>query len=173
MKHSVLLSVLVTFQSLVFGQIHTDPGLDKFAGHWRWVNIADTVEIILQRQTVTNPMSFNTVEVIAGWHRYVENGMVQQSSFQFVGTVVFSNFNNPSSFEKVTMVGGSYSVNTLLASPFIDIHLHKTFELFLTLLPNSLTQLNWDLRQPRGLYAGPVGLNGIFSLPRTLVLTKL
>ena len=173
MKHSILLTILVTFQSLVFGQIHTDPGLDKFVGHWRWINLADTVEIILQKQTVTNPMSFNTVEVIAGWHRYVKNGMVQQSSVQFVGTVLFSDFNNPASYEKVTMVAGSYGVNALLVSPFIDIQLHKNFELFLTLLPNSLTQLNWDLRQPRGLYAGPAGLNGVFSLPKNLVLTKL
>ena len=138
-----------------------------------WVSNTDTLEIVLHKQTVNHPITGVSFEAIAGWHKYVKNGVVQQSSFGHIGTLLFSDFNNPLSYENVNLDGGTYGNRALLIYSFIDIQLHKTFELFLTLLPNSLTQLNWDLRQPRGLYAVPAGLNGVFSLPRNLVLTKL
>ena len=173
MKSIVFIYLIFSLQSSLFAQTQTDPGLDKFIGNWRWVNNTDTLEIVLQKQTVNHPITGVSFETISGWHKYVLNGALQQSSINYVGTLAFSDFNNPNSAEKVTIMANSYGNRCLLAAPFIDVHLHKTFELFLTLLPNSLTQLNWDLRQPRGLYAGPAGLNGVFSLPKNLVLTKL
>ena len=57
---------------------------------------------------------------------------------------------------------------------FWDLALHKNFNLWLTLLPNSTTQATWELKQGRGgLYVGPPGLNGVYSMPKQIIITKL
>ncbi|HRB30516.1 MAG TPA: hypothetical protein PK872_03295, partial [Ferruginibacter sp.] len=77
---------------------------------------------------------------------------------------------------KSTLGGMTYSSNNRQAYfySFWDLVLHKNFNLWLTLLPGSTTQATCKLTQSRGgLYAGPEGLNGVFSMPKNLVLTKL
>ncbi|HAZ92090.1 MAG: hypothetical protein IPO46_05715 [Chitinophagaceae bacterium] len=155
--------------------ITTNPQLDKFVGVWRWTSGADTVEITLQKQVYILQFTNKHSEVLVGWHRYVKNGVLQQSSYQYLGRDVNLDFNDAALDAKTTLLGTVYSTSSNKAYfyAFWDLVLHKGFELFLTLLPNSNTQATWVLKQPRGLYTGPEGLNGVFSMPRNLVLTKL
>ncbi len=155
--------------------ITTNPELDKFVGVWRWVNDSDTLEITLQKQIAITPFTNKQCEVLTGWHRYIKDGVQQQSSYQYIGRNVNLDNNDPSTDLKNTMEATVYSTSSNRAFFYSiwDLSLHKNFNLWLTLLPNSTTQATWVLKQPRGLYVGPEGLNGGFLMPKNLVLTKV
>ena len=156
--------------------VATDPELDKFVGVWRWKNGTDTMEITLQKQVYFLQFTNTYSEILVGWHRYIKNGTLQQSSYQYLGRDVNLDFNDNSIDLKSTLGGMTYSSNNRQAYfyTFWDLALHKNFNLWLTLLPNSTTQATWELKQGRcGLYVGPPGLNGVYSMPKQIIITKL
>ena len=176
MKSIIISSIFCLLNIICVGQaVSTDQEIDKFVGVWRWVNGSDTMEITLQKQVFIMPFTNFQSEIIVGWHRYIKNGGLQQSSYQYIGRDVNLDFNDNSVDAKTTLKGMTYRSNNREAFfyTFWDLSLHKNFNLWLNLLPNSTTQATWVLKQPRGLYVGPEGLNGVFSMPKNLVLTKL
>ncbi len=154
-----------------------NPELNKFVGVWRWTSGTDTIEITLQKQVYINYLANNTqTEMLVGWHRYIKSAILQQSSYQYIGRNENLDYNDNSLDFKNTLLGTVYNTkpNEVFFLTCWDLVLHKNFNLWLTLLPGSTTQATWKLTQGRGgLYAGPEGLNGIFSMPKNLVLTKL
>jgi hypothetical protein len=165
-----LLCVASAAQSVVI-----DNNLNKFVGTWRWTSGTDTVEIVLQKQVYNIPMTGSNSEALAGWHRYVKNGVLVQSSLQYTGRDINIDFNSHNVDFKTTLNGFTHpsQPQQVYFILFWDLTLHKSFELFFTMLPNSTTQARWELKQPRGIYTGPEGLNGVFTLPKHLVLNKL
>ena len=146
------------------------PALDKFTGTWRWVSGSDTVEIALQKQLIyINAVTPIYVESLIGWHRYVKNGTLIENSMQYYGRNYDSSFNLNN--VKSTLIGATQKPTNLYLS-FTDLTLNKREELWFTLLPNSLTQATWKLREARGLYMGPSGTAGRITLPKDIVLTK-
>ena len=148
--------------------------LNKFVGTWRWTSGTDTVEIVLEKQPFLIPQTGSNTESLVGWHKYVKNGVINQSSYPYIGQSINSEYNDLGLDMKTTLTGCTYSriPNEVYFYCFWDLVLHMNFNIFFTLQPGSTTKANWELRQPRGLYIGPPGLNGVFTLPKQLVLTK-
>jgi hypothetical protein len=169
MKKIILISMIV-ISTNCFCQ--TTSQLDKFVGTWRWVSNNDTVSIVLEKQNVQiYPGYIKTL--IVGWHKYVKNGILIQSSFQYIGRDKNLDLNSTATDLKTTLMGHLSSPNSIWCTTFWDLSLHKSFYLYLTLLPNSTTQLKWNLRQHNGIYSGPSGTFGLFTLPKSLIMAKL
>ena len=80
-----------------------DSSLNKFVGTWRWTSGTDTIEVVLEKQTLVIPwVTFNR-EGLVGWHRYVKNGVVLQSSFEYLGRNINLDFNSQDSDLKTTL----------------------------------------------------------------------
>ena len=148
--------------------------LNKFVGTWRWTSGTDTVEIVLEKQVFIIEMTGSHSEQLVGWHKYVKNGIINQSSYQYIGRNVNLESDSSNVDLKTTLQGTTHAnnPNQVYFYSFWDVVLHMNFNIFFTLQPGSTTKANWVLRQPRGLYVGPPGLNGVFTLPKQLVLTK-
>ena len=164
MKTLFLISLLISTTSLLKSQtVTTNPEINKFVGVWRWTSGTDTLEITLEKQMYINYLTNWKSDALIGWHRYL-------------GRNVNLDFNETGSDLKTTLNGTVYNskVNQAFFYTFWDLALHKNFNLWLTLLPNSTTQATWELKQGRcGLYVGPPGLNGVYSMPKQIIITKL
>lgn len=168
MKNIIITIILfITLKS--FGQAPYPPGsynakpeLDKFVGTWRWLSGADTLELKLYKQAIHYPAPLDyDVENIVGWHRYVKNGVLIESSLQYAGQPYF---------------GGHSTVFAWVQSPiklygnFNDLTKTKRCDLYLTMIDNTFTQMNWKLMESRGMKL-PNFQYG-FTLPTNLTLTK-
>lgn len=164
-----LLAILISVKS--FSQI-TNNELDKFIGTWKWTSGNDTVIIVLQKQ-VTNLPNGTSNEILVGWHKYIENGQLIQSSLQYIGQDI-NNENIPLGNDlNITLYGFTKSPTEIWFVRFWDLTLHKNCNLFMRLLPNTTTQATWKLTNPNGTrYSGPPGTYNQFTLPRDLVLNK-
>lgn len=149
-----------------------NPELDKFIGTWCWTSNADTINIFLQKQTITLPNG-NNREVMVGWHKYVKNGQLVQSSMQNIG-LNYNNEETPLGTDpRITLFGFTRKPTEIWFTSFWDLTLHKNCHMFFELLPNSTTQAKWILTNPNGVvYDGPAGTQSQFTFPRNLVLTK-
>jgi hypothetical protein len=78
-----LFSVLCTFKASA--QVMTDNNSNKFIGTWQWTSGTDTLKIVLEKQIYTIPASGVSSENLVGWHPYIKNGILKQSSLQYVG----------------------------------------------------------------------------------------
>lgn len=156
---ALLIFSLITFST--YSQTITNNDIDKFVGAWRWTSGTDTVEIVLQKQVYNIPMTGTSTEILVGWHKYVKNGLLNQSSMQYVGRDVNIDFNSSAADLKTTLRGGTYSSNPnkVFFHTFWDLNKHQSSDLYFELLPNSTTQVSWTLR-------------GNSVLPKNLVLTK-
>lgn len=169
-KFFLQIVILFFFLTKIGAQTITNSELDKFVGTWRWVSNVDTVEIILEKQAVYSKATSKYYEDIVGWHRYVKNGVLIESSIQFTG----GNYNSEANANSLkSTIYGFTQKPTNLYITFWDITLNKGEELWFTLLPGSTTQSTWKLRDSRGLYMGPAGTAGKITLPKDLILTKL
>ncbi len=110
--------------------------------------------------------------MIVGWHRYIKNGQVKESSFQNIGFNINTVDDSPASSRKITLQGESWGSNAIFIYLFNDLSFERHCNLDFELLPNSTTQASWKLRNPPGLYVGPPAANGKFTLPKNLILTK-
>lgn len=148
--------------SISHSQIITNNDINKFTGTWRWTVGVDTVEIVLEKQVATLPLTGTSSETLVGWHRYVRNGVINQSSMQHVGRDINVDFNSTASDLKTTLRGTAYDTrpNEVFFYTCWDLVTHKSVNLYFELLPSSTTQATWKLK-------------GNSVLPRNLVLTKL
>ncbi len=144
--------------------INTD--LDKFVGTWLWSSSTESVKIVLQKQLVHFPAPLDyDEEVLVGWHIYVKNGTIQQSSMPNVG-LQFT-WEHP---DRVTLFGSTQSPDQVFFTKFWDYGKNKSGDLYFTMLPNSITQATWKLLNSRGMKVG--NFDFAFSLPTNLTLTK-
>jgi hypothetical protein len=138
------------------------PELDKFVGTWRWVSGADTLELKLYKQAIhfPEPMDFD-VENIIGWHRYVKNGVLIESSFPYAG---------------LPYIGGHSTVFAWGQSPiklygnFNDLTKKKRCDIYLLMTNSSYTEISWKIMETRGMTLP--GFQYGFTLPVSLTLTK-
>ena len=131
------------------------------------------MEIVLEKQVFNFVFSNESKEILVGWHKYVKNGLLVESSYQSIEFNINSEDDSPASSRKITLVGKiSESPISVLFYLFKDLSLAKHCNLDFKLLPNSTTQASWKLRNPPGLYVGPPAANGKFTLPKNLILIK-
>jgi hypothetical protein len=145
---------------------NVDPNLDKFVGTWRWVQATDTFEVKMQKGAVHLGGQLNCdVEEIFGWLRYVKNGVLQQSSYQYIG----STFNSG----KVQFLAGYYNHPTKQFGSFDDWVNNNYGELYLTMLNANYTQMRFQIKSSRGIrmMGSPPASIG-FTVPKDVVLTK-
>jgi hypothetical protein len=154
----------------LYAQTTTD--LNKFVGTWRWVSNTDTVIIILEKQNIQIYPGYSRV-VIVGWHKYVKNGLLVESSMQYVGRDENLDHTSNDAIPKSTLRGHAKDTNTIWFTGCRDLTLNKNCYLFLYMLPNSTTQAKWTLQGTGGIYNGPPGTEGLYTLPREIILTKL
>lgn len=170
MKKLFLFLALVC-STLCFSQI-ANPELDKFVGTWQWNSGNDTVTLVLAKQTSNFPNGTSR-EVLVGWHKYVKNGLVIESSFPHIGQSI-NDENIPLGNDlEITLYGFTKNPREIWFHRFWDLTLHKNCHVFFKLMPGSLTQATWKLTNPDGsTYQGPPGTYNQFTLPRNMVLTK-
>lgn len=144
------------------GSYNAKPELDKFVGTWRWVSGSDTVEIRLFKQAIHYPQPLNyDVEALVGWHKYVNNGVTIETSLQFTGL--------PRTGGHSTMLAWDQTPNKVYGT-FTDLTKNKNCDIYLTMTNAAYTQLDWKLKEPRGIR--PAGFQYGFTLPVNLTLTK-
>lgn len=160
MKKIIFLILVFICAKNSYTQIRYNPELDKFVGTWKWMSGTDTVIVILEKQ-VQNMPTKNNLELIVGWHKYVKNGQVVESSLQHAGLNINGEDSYNGSDLRITLRGNTRAQipKRLWFYTFWDLTLHKRSYVYLTLLPNSTTQASWNLR-------------GQSVLPSDLVLTK-
>lgn len=58
--------------------------MDKFTGHWKWLSGNDSFEMILKKEKIFNIIKDDNscLDKIIGFHQYVKNGIVIESSLQ-------------------------------------------------------------------------------------------
>jgi hypothetical protein len=144
------------------GSYQSKPELNKFVGTWVWASGSDSLILHLYKQAIHYPTPLNyDVENIVGWHKYISNGTVTESSIQYSGQ---------------PYVGGHSSIFAWGQSPiklygtFDDLTKNKSCDLYLTMTNATNTLLNWKLKEPRGIR--PTGFQYGFTLPTNLTLTK-
>jgi hypothetical protein len=98
--------------------------MNKFIGTWRWVSNTDTVLIVLQKQNVTIYPRYSR-PLLAGWHKYVKNGQLIQSSLQYVGRDENADYNSNDPDPKNTLGGFAKDLNTIWFTSFWDLTLHN------------------------------------------------
>jgi hypothetical protein len=158
MKRLALIIVILV-SSKLYAQSVVNNHLNKFVGTWRWTSGTDTVTIILSKQVATIPYTHKSSEVLTGWHHYVKNGNLIQSSLQYTGRDVNTDFDSTFVDPKITLEGINRGATTIFFYAFWDLVTHKNGNLYFELLPNSTTQATWKLR-------------GQTVLPQDLILTK-
>ncbi len=148
-----------------FAKSQTDTSLNKFVGTWRWASGNDTLTIILEKQIDTFPNS-QVQEVLVGWHRFVKNGQVIESSFpntsHQIGQENIALGNDP----YITLAGFTKVWNKLWFIRMYDLTLHKLRQATFELLPNSTSQALWKLGNGHNSGSGP------FTLPSDIIFTK-
>ncbi len=150
--------------------------MDKFVGTWRWVSGTDTVIIVLQRQNVFIQPGISRMSLV-GWHKYVQNGQVVQSSLQYVGRDETVEHTDVTSDLKTTLMGHARNSTTIWFTTFWDLTLHKSCFLDFQLLPGSTTRATWKLSVDSDINLtttpGTPTTQPISVLPKMLTLTKI
>jgi hypothetical protein len=155
----ILILISVFISTVSYSQLVVNNDLNKFSGTWKWTSGNDTMVIVLEKQVVTLPGGRSN-EVLVGWHEYIKNGQVAQSSLQHTG-LRFDNEQVPLGNDlQITLYGVYRTVTEIWFVRFWDLSTHKKCNLSFELLPNSTTQARWKLR-------------GQTVLPQDLILTKL
>ena len=64
------------------------PEIDKYVGTWKWASGNDSFEIILKKEKVfdISEDDLSCIDVIIGFHKYIKNGVVVESSLQHQNT---------------------------------------------------------------------------------------
>lgn len=108
--------------------------LERFEGNWVWTSQQDTFLITLRKTKVHIKRIDIHVDWILGWHRYIKNGKVIESSLDKVGSTV----------EEATIIGSQddENKNTLKIS-FEDINRGKTTIAKLILSTNNPNTAVW------------------------------
>lgn len=93
----ILIVSAILFSTLTFAQKNLGPiqqipcssytpnnALDKFTGNWKWISGNDSFEIILKKEKIFDILydDNSCQDVIIGFHQYVKNGVVIESSLQ-------------------------------------------------------------------------------------------
>jgi hypothetical protein len=153
MKNTMLILILmITFSASA--QTNYIP-----SGTWRWTSGADTIELFLNPQVLT--IENQTISVIIGFHKYVKNGTLIESSMSDKNTLFLQ--------EKYSiLIPNAFPHNRKQDGHINDITLNNKRMLLLeklnpTTLKVALTYLH-GIRNNR-----PYG----FTLPKNFTLTKL
>lgn len=173
-RMKILFIILLFISKPGFSQTtHYNPNLDKFAGTWKWISGTDTLTIVLQKQMENTHPTFGPTEAIIGWHKYVKNGQLKESNFQYIGINYTTYFNDPVDDSKVSIVAGSEGASRLRMTTIRDIsNSNKSEYGYLTLLSGSFTRAEWKIMDRQGIYMGPSGTIGKITLPKHIILTK-
>lgn len=144
------------------GSYNAKPELDKFVGTWRWVSGNDTLTIHFFKQAIHYPSPLDyDVEGLVGWHKYIKNGVLSESSLQYSGL--------PRHGGHSTLLAWNQTP-TKLYGVFSDLSKDKRCDLYLEMTNASYNQMTWKLKESRGIK--PSGFQYGFTLPTNLVLTK-
>lgn len=148
------------------GSYTQNADLDKFVGTWLWTSGSESVKIILQKQVIhySDPLNYDEDRLV-GWHLYIKNGVMQQSSMPNVG-LQFS-WDHP---ERVSLFGNTRTPDEVYFTKFWDYGKNKKCDLYFAMVSGSTTQATWKLVNPRGMKVGNFDFG--FSLPTDLILTK-
>ncbi|SUX46134.1 DUF6705 family protein [Chryseobacterium indoltheticum] len=101
LKKYILIALAVLFTNLSFAQKNLNPiqeipcstytpdtEMDTFVGNWKWTSGNDSFEILLKKEKVFHSISndHSCVDRIIGFHQYVKNGTIIESSLQHQNT---------------------------------------------------------------------------------------
>ncbi|WP_123885809.1 DUF6705 family protein [Chryseobacterium indoltheticum] len=101
LKKYILIALAVLFTNLSFAQKNLNPiqeipcsnytpkpQFDKFTGHWKWTSGNDSFEMVLKKEKTFNILvsDHSCVDYIIGFHQYVKNGIIIESSLQHQNT---------------------------------------------------------------------------------------
>jgi hypothetical protein len=161
-KTLILIMSLFVFTASVLAQVNesSDPALNKFEGIWKWGNDRDSLTFILQKQMVSCTPYYR-MEKIVGWHKYIQNGKVTESSVQYFGS------NDRSSSQKNTLIGGMQKSGDLVLN-FYDLTLRKDVQIWCRQMPGSRMQLDCRVASKDSTVAA----TNRFTLPSGFILTK-
>lgn len=174
-KNITIIIAIFILGSKITAQIQPpNNDLNKFEGTWRWTSGLDTVLIVLEKQIVT-PYPNCSAEILVGWHKYVKNGVLNQSSLQYVGRDINIDRTSTANDLKTTITGGTSPLapNDCIFRTFWDLELHKSFSLYFSMLPNSTTQAKWEIKGRGIAMRNTFSINAASSIPKNLILTKL
>ena len=168
-KYIILVSFLLFTNILIAqntphpqGSVNNHPELNKFVGTWKWALGNDSLIVNLCKQSILFPAPLNYYEeVLVGWHKYVKNGILIESLLQYSGL--------PYRGGNSTIFAGKRTDFKTFGS-FKDLNMNKQCDLYLTILDITNTQLNWRLRESRGLK--PNNFQVGFTLPENIILIK-
>ncbi|HAI84919.1 MAG: DUF6705 family protein [Chitinophagaceae bacterium] len=149
------------------GSNRAAPELDKFVGIWRWVSGTDTLILYLQKQYVEAKPGCNLPSII-GWHRYVQNGRLIESTEQYFGLPYL----NDSHAMLISVVQSGINPNaTEVVGSSKDITKNKSFTLSLKMLNTNYNQMRWKISNKQGMQKPNFDYGS--TLPWDVVLQKL
>ncbi len=156
---------LICFVVIGKTNAQTDTSLNKFTGTWQWTTGSDTLTLILAKQIDTFPNN-QVKEVLVGWHRYVKNGQLIESSFPYTNHQIGQEHIPVGNDLYITLYGFTKSWNKIRFVRMFDMTLKKKRLATFDLLPNSTSQAFWKLTNGHNSGSGP------FTLPSDIIFTK-
>ena len=179
MKKNLLLYMLFCFfAAQTFGQRNQEntyyPSnyLNKFVGEWKWVSGADTVILIFKKVAVKIPAINNSYwEELIGCHKYVNNGILIESSINDSDSLQYYNYEND--IGTISMLGMDYGDTTYVEGTITDSLKHKFNKIKLTYLFGNPIQIRMQLslKGAKVSLPGKPYIPGI-TLPTDIILTK-
>ena len=152
-KSIIIILIIISNQTNVTAQTNYTP-----VGLWKYISGADTISMYFKRDQVTDGITTN--QLLIGFHKYIKNGIVMESTFHDTNTVFLQN--------KYSLIMFFKNQETVVTEGCIkDINLNNNRYIFLkkinpTTIKVSLTYIQ-GVRNNR-----PYG----FTLPRQFILTK-
>lgn len=137
-----------------------NPGLDKFTGHWVFIDGTDTVKVFLKRENVLFPVYNYRSDILIGFHLYKQGNNILESSYD--------NINTNYSTKLYTIFVGNTDGGSTVAGTLKDLSKNKLLSLNLT-INGTHNQIIWEL-EGLGSYTGPHRPG--FTLPKNLTLLK-
>jgi hypothetical protein len=109
------------------------PGFEKFLGTWQWVSANDTFTFRLIKDTGYFKPRDTVFILLTGWHRFIANDTVLESSLEFSDSVK----------NKFTTLVGSRIEKNILSLVFKDITRDRSFNVEMELLNEKGDRAIW------------------------------
>jgi hypothetical protein len=141
--------------------------INKFVGTWQWAQGTDTLKLIFTKVKMyyAPPGNFHA-DALMGWHQYIKNGVLIESSFQLITS-------NPT-LANTTILGSTSTDPNEVSFGIDDMAKHKRGHVDFKLQAGSLTAATWKLENYEDIRINPTApFDGTFTFPLNLSFHKL
>ena len=175
---SILMFTVFAANAQNAGEYYKNNEIDKFVGTWEWKSGNDYFRIVISKQKLEGT-NFSTGskhhrDMAIGWHIYVKNGVIIDSSMDNVNRTFVDALD---AIRNSSLNGGGGTNSKYLLVSFSDKQKNKSGKATLTLVQGKSNEANWKLKEREGIMiydpaTDPPYPQG-WTVPTELVMKKI